>query len=396
MNPPIPLHEAQARLLDLVRPTATEAVRCEDALGRYLADPLIAKRTQPAADLSAMDGFAVCGEAPWKVIGESRCGAPFGGFVSSGEATRISTGAHVPEGADSIVLIEDAEVNTVDSLTATEKPTPGRHIRRAGSDFEIGAQLLDAGVRITPARIALARMAGHAELTVHMAPKVAILECGDELSYTPDMCNFDEIPATNGSMLNAMISLENITAATVPPVPDNLDSLAAAIDAHADHELLVISGGASVGDHDLVRPALKKLGATIDFWRVAMKPGKPLMVATRGKQIILGLPGNPVSSFVTAFLFMLPALRKMLSATDCLPRPIDIPCTEALPAVGPRRTFMRATLADGQVTPIAQQGSGALGALAEANVLIERAEHCDETRAGTSVPVYLIENGGIA
>ncbi|MDN3645341.1 molybdopterin molybdotransferase MoeA [Pontixanthobacter aestiaquae] len=396
MKPPIPLHEAQARLLDLVQPTATETVSCEDALGRYLAAPLIAKRTQPAADLSAMDGFAVSGEGSWRVIGESRCGVPFGGSVSAGEATRISTGAHVPKGAEAIVLVEDAKLASGNQLTATEEPISGRHIRRAGSDFETGAHLLETGTRITAARLALTRMAGHSSLTVHTAPEVAILECGDELSTMPHMCNIDQIPATNGAMLSAMTLTEKVVVQTSPPIPDNLDALAATIETYSGTNLLIISGGASVGDHDLVRPALHRLGAKIDFWRVAMKPGKPLMVATRGKQIILGLPGNPVSSYVTGFLFMLPALRRLLGAKECIPNPISLPCYEDLPAGGPRRTFMRATFGEGQVTPIAQQGSGALGALAQADVLIERPEHCGVTKSGAHVPVYILPTSGVA
>lgn len=392
----LPLHQAQARLLDLVQTTTAHAVDGNDALGRYLAAPLTAQRTQPSADLSAMDGFAVAGSGPWTIIGESRCGAPFGGAITGGQAARISTGAHMPDGASSIVVVEDAEMGPEETVSTRSAPVIGRHIRTAGSDFEAGSLLLAKGTHIGPAQIALARMAGHARLPVHAAATVAILECGDELAADPAACAAHQIPAANGAMLRAMAASEHCSIATPPPVADDLDALMAAIDRQADKHMIVISGGASVGDHDLVRPALHKLGAEIDFWRVAIKPGKPLMVATRGDQLILGLPGNPVSSFVTGFVFMLPALRKMLGAEQCMPRPIPLECTDALEAGSARRTFTRAILINGRVTPIGEQGSGALGALAQAHVLIERPEHCNETKAGTYVPTYLLQNGGIA
>ena len=396
MKPPIPLSEAQARLLDLLRPTETECVKCEDALGRYLAAPLIAQRTQPAADLSAMDGYAVAGDGPWSVVGESRCGAPFKGAIASGEAAQVSTGAHLPLGAEAIVLVEDAQRDANGRLSSNEVVETGRNIRRAGSDFSSGEHVSDAGSSIGPAQVALARMAGLTEMSVHSAAKVAILECGDELVEDPRECADHQIPASNGAMLESMARGEHVRIARKPPVADNLDGLLAAIDAKADADLIVISGGASVGDHDLVRPALEKLGAVLNFWRVAIKPGKPLLVATRGKQLILGLPGNPVSSFVTGFLFMLPAIRKMLGASQCIPRPIALPCTEALPNGGPRRTFLRARLSEGNVTPVTQQSSGALSALAHANVLIERPEHCAASDAGELLDTYLLANGGVA
>ncbi|MXO90324.1 molybdopterin molybdotransferase MoeA [Pontixanthobacter aquaemixtae] len=396
MIPPIPLHEAQARLLELVRQTPVETVPCEDALGRYLAEPVLAGRRQPSADLSAMDGFAVAADGPWRIVGESRCGAPFEGTLKPGEATKISTGAHMPVGADAVVVIEDAELGDANSLRAAETPVPGRHIRRAGEDFEAGSRILDAGTRVMAPQIALARMAGESALRVRAVPKLSILECGDELAEDQADCAAHQIPATNGAMLRAMAKAERVHIEHGPPVADNLDSLIAAVEAQSAADLLVFSGGASVGDHDLVRPALERSGANIDFWRVAIKPGKPLMVATRGSQIILGLPGNPVSSYVTAFLFMLPALRKMLGAERCIPHPLALPCSEALPEGGPRRTFIRARLENGTAVPLAQQSSGALGALAQTDVLIERAEHCAATDAGAHVPAYLLGNGYLA
>ncbi|MFZ1741951.1 MAG: molybdopterin molybdotransferase MoeA [Pontixanthobacter sp.] len=395
MTPPLPLHEAQQRLLDLVTLTEIETVSPEVALGRYLAQPFIAKRTQPSADLSAMDGFAVSGSGPWQTVGESRCGAPFGEAICVGQAVQISTGAHIPVGADAIVLIEDAAVSE-DGLIASDAAESSRYTRRAGSDFVVDDILLSVGTKIGPTQLALARMAGVTEVAVRKASRIAILECGDELANDPEQCEPHQIPATNGAMVWAMAMSEHCLINRLPPAKDNLEALIAAITSAKDADLIVISGGASVGEHDLARPALQSLGARFDFWRVAIKPGKPLMVAQLGRQLILGLPGNPVSSYVTGFLFMLPAIRKMLGAAKCVPTPVSLEASADLPQSGPRRTFLRANYNGRTVTPLAKQDSGSLAALASANALIERSEHSEAVKAGTYVPTYILGNGGIA
>lgn len=389
--PQLSLEDAQARMLALLEPLAPERVSVEAALGRYLAEPLAAARTQPPADLSAMDGYAVAGRGPWQRIGESRCGEPFSGAINAGECVRISTGAILPDGADRILIQEDAEVSG-SVVRATDDPPVGKHIRRKAFEFSPGDPLLDAGTRIGPAHIALIRSAGHAEMTVHGAPSLAIFDSGDELNPDPNACAVHEIPASNGAMLAALVGTLPCDISQSDPLPDRLTDIVAALEAHRGVDLLVLTGGASVGDHDLAKPALEAVGAELDFWKVAMKPGKPLMVARRGKQLILGLPGNPVSAFVTGFLFMLPALRKLLGSRDCLPQSIALPLAANCPAGGPRREFMRGAITPQGVVPASEQDSSALLTLARSSVLIDRPAHADETKAGTSVPCFLLEN----
>jgi molybdopterin molybdotransferase len=398
MSAPLQLTEAQARLLAGVSPLPAEDVPASDAVGRCLAEPLVARRTQPAADMSAMDGYALrhTERGPWRVIGESAAGHPFAGTVGPGEAVRISTGALMPAGADGILLQENG-TREGDTLLLNEDREPGaRHIRRAGFDFREGDVLLPAGTRIGPGQLALAITAGHGTLAVHRLPSLAVLDCGDELSNDPADLPAHRLPASNGAMLAGMCGGLVGEVRRIGPVPDDLAALDAALRQCAGADVIVTSGGASVGDHDLIRPALEAWGAQIDFWRVAMRPGKPLLVARKGAQIVLGLPGNPVSSYVTAFLFLLPLLRLLAGDANPLPRPIELPVEADLPAGGSRLEFLRGRFADGAVAPVGSQDSSALRALAAANALIERPAHAPEIKAGTPVPAYLLENGGIA
>ena len=390
--PALTIEQAQARMLALLATKPPEVLPVEDAVGRFLAQPLVAARTQPPADLSAMDGYAVAGAGPWHRIGESRCGEPFAGGLRPAECVRISTGAILPAGADRILIQEDAEI-AGEQVRATDDPAPGKHIRRKGFEFSPGDALLQAGTRIGAAQLALIRSGGHAAVPVHAAPCLAILDSGDELASDPQHCGVHQIPASNSAMLGAMAGALPCTVVRGAPLPDRLDMIVAALEAHREADLLVLTGGASVGDHDLARPALEAVGADLDFWKVAMKPGKPLMVARRGHQVVLGLPGNPVSAYVTGFLFMLPALRRLLGAADCLPQAFNLPLAADCPAGGPRRELMRGVLTTGGVRPAPQQDSSALLALAHSAVLIDRPAWADEAKAGTSVPVYLLENG---
>lgn len=399
MTPPLPLAEAQERLLGAVEPLAGQSVGVEQALGRYLATPLLAGRTQPAADLSAMDGYAVRaddGAGPWTVIGESAAGHPYLDDLSPGQAIRISTGALMPAG-DTVVLLQENATRAGERLELNGEGVPGaRHIRRAGFDFHEGDELLAAGTRIGPAQLALALAGGHDALTVRGLPSVAVLDSGDELSADPAACAPHQIPASNGAMIAAMAEPFAAAVERIGPVPDTMDALAAALARAGSADAIVTSGGASVGDHDLVRPALEAWGAEIDFWRVAIKPGKPLLVARRGAQWVLGLPGNPVSSYVTAFLFLLPLLRALGGADSPLPRAIEARLDSPLPATGERREFIRAFHQDGVIRPLGQQDSSAMRALAGCNALIDRAPNSPEASAGKVVRVHLLENGGIA
>ena len=400
---PIPLEEAQSRLLELVVPLPVVHVPAGEALGRYLAEPLVAQRTQPTADLSAMDGYAMGGEdlaGPWRVIGESAAGHPFSGALGAGEAVRISTGALMPAGSGAVLLQENAMRNgDTLSLNGEGDPTP-RHIRREGLDFRNGQELLPRGTRITPAVLALAIASGHAELPVLRMPTIAVIDSGDELSADPAQCAGHQIPASNGPMLEGMLAGLPCSVARLGPVPDDMAALASALEQASGVDLVVTSGGASVGDHDLIRPALEAWGAKLAFWKVAMKPGKPIMVAQRDaegrKQIVIGLPGNPVSSYVTAYLFMLPLVRALLGASGALPRMAVAESRVALPPGGKRLEFIRGTWDGRKVAPLAEQDSSALHALSAANALIVRPAMGPAVQCGEQVSFYPLENGGIA
>lgn len=395
MTPPIALSEAQQRLLRQTKPLGSEKVTIQSALGRYLAQPLIAKRTQPPADLSSMDGHATSGDGPWSLIGESRGGHPFAGRLDSGQAIRISTGAAMPDGADAVLIQEHSTVEG-DWLTQTD-PSSGRtYVRRKGFDFTATEQVLNTGDQIGPAHIALALSAGCSTIAARRLPALALIEGGDELVSDPSEADGHRIPASNNAMLAGMTTGMTSDIHMIGPVADTLDALTAAFQSAGNADVIVTSGGASVGDHDLVMPALQSLGAEIDFWRVAIKPGKPLLVARLGHQVVLGLPGNPVSSFTTAFLFLLPLLRHMAGARSPLPRGTTAQVTQALPANGPRRQFLRAIWDGTHVTAIDEQDSSALRALASANAFIERPEHCEQIEAGTFVLIHPFRNAGIA
>jgi molybdopterin molybdotransferase len=393
MIPPIPLEEAQARLLSAVTPLGTEELPTETATGRYLTAALTARRTQPAADLSAMDGYAMRGDdtaGPWQVIGRSAAGRPYPGALLPGQAVRIATGALLPADAGAVLLQEEA-ARDGDTLALLPGGTASaRHIRRAGFDFATGAPLLPAGTAIGPGQIALALSAGHATLPVGRLPRLAVLDSGDELARDPATCAPHQIPASNGAMLAAMAAPLAAAITRIGPVADTLQALAAALASAEDADVLVTSGGASVGDHDLIRPALEAWGAEIAFWRVAIRPGKPLLVARRGTQWIIGLPGNPVSSYVTAVLFLVPLLRALAGAADSLPRTLHLPLAAPLPAAGARMEFVRARLTADGVLPAGEQDSSALLSLAGSDALIRRPAGSAAAAAGTMAAVHLL------
>jgi molybdopterin molybdotransferase len=397
-SPPLSLPEAQARLLALAPALPVEHRAVGECAGYYLAQPLTALRTQPAAPMSAMDGYAVrAGDpGPWRVVGESAAGHPLNRALGHGEAARVSTGAIVPDGAD-CVLLQEYCAREGDTLRHREAPpVAGRHVRSMGLDFGASDLLLPAGTRIGAAQLALAIAAGHQHLAVRRRVRLTVIDCGDELAAPGVPESAHHLPASNAPMLAALAAGLPIDIRRLGPIPDRLDALAEAFEAARDADIVVTSGGASVGDHDLIRPALAHAGAGIDFWRVAIKPGKPLLVARRGAQVLLGLPGNPASAFVTGFLFMLPLLRAALGAAQPLPTILTARLAAPLPRGGRRMEFLRARWADGNVTPEAEQDSGALRPLANANALICRQIDAVAAAAGEAVPIYWLENGGIA
>lgn len=393
MSEPIPLEQAQAHLLALARPLPLEAVPTHAALDRYLGEDILAARTQPSADLSAMDGYAITPSAgPWSLVGESRAGAPFAGTLAAGECARISTGAMVPAGATRVLLQEDAAV-AGKTVSAHDTPLPGRHIRTRGFDFTAGDVLLTRGTRLNAGKIALVLAAGHGQVKTARRARVTVMDSGDELAADPAHCAAHQVPASNAAMIAAMLAPLGCEVKRIGPVPDDRGAIGAALRAAEGADILITTGGASVGDHDLIKPALADWGAETTFWKVAIKPGKPMLVAVRSSQVVLGLPGNPVSCFVTAFLFALPLVRALMGAANPLPAPQTLMAGETLPALGKRREFLRAVHNGGAVRLAGSQDSSALLALAQADCLIDRPAHAPAAAPGDPVIVYHLHDG---
>ena len=358
-SPLLPVAEAQRRLFALAPRVPGEEVPLRHAAGRWAAADVTALRTQPAADLSAMDGYAIRFEdlhRPMRVIGESAAGHPFTGRVGVEEAVRIFTGAAMPDGADTVLIQEEA-ARAGDGLTlAGEGPgARGRNTRRKGLDFSHGDTLIAAGERITPARLGLAATAGHGTLHVNRPIRVAIVATGDELVAPGAAVSGLALPESNGAMLAALLADLPVEVIDLGILPDRFEVLVEAF-ASIECDVLVTTGGASVGDHDLVRPALEAAGGSIDFWRIALRPGKPMMAGRLRDAVMLGLPGNPVSAFVTAILFLRPSIAAMAGASDPLPQTYIAPLGEPLPANGPRTDYMRAERRDGRGVRIERAG----------------------------------------
>jgi molybdopterin molybdotransferase len=389
----ISLEEAQSRLIALATPLSEETVSLPEAIGRYCASPIRAKRTQPARDLSAMDGYAIAHNdlpGPFYVVGESAAGNSFKGRIDHGQAVRIFTGAAMPHGSDTVIIQEDIDregdwIRIDPSLTATL----GQHFRAAGGDFREGDVLIEPGDPLTAARIALAASGGYGAVPVRRRPSVEIIATGSELVPPGAEVGPDQLPESNSLMIAAM--LHDFRCSVVSPgiVRDDMAEICAAIQS-STADILVTCGGASVGDHDLVRPALDACGAELDFWKVAMRPGKPLLAGRLGNKIILGLPGNPVSAFVTAFLFLRPLVATLSGAIDPLPRRITSHLARSLPANGPRIDHIRARRIGGMVEPFGRNDSAALVAMAQADALIIRQADAPIARIGDEVEIISI------
>ncbi|PKP87461.1 MAG: molybdopterin molybdenumtransferase MoeA [Alphaproteobacteria bacterium HGW-Alphaproteobacteria-17] len=381
----LPVEEAQARLLALRAPLLPEKISFSECVGRYTSDDILALRDQPAAALSAMDGYAIRFEdlpGPWTITGESAAGAAPDRMVGAGEAMRIFTGAILPDGADAIVVQEDVAADgAMLTLTGEGPGARGRHIRARADDFAEGECLLPAGTRLTPGAIAAAAMSGAGQLAVGRRPRVAILTTGDELVPAGRALAPGQIPDSNSPMLAAMLAGEPAIVSLPHHVRDDRAILAKLLKELARrHDVIVTVGGASVGDHDHVRGALQDAGGQIDFWKIAMRPGKPLMAGTIGDAVLLGLPGNPSSAFVTATLFLLSLVRHLAGARVPLPAIHQAPLATPLNAGGGRRDYLRARLENGRLTPLIGQDSGRTMPLAAANALLIRdigASPCD-------------------
>lgn len=391
----LPVEEARDRLLALGDPVEVEEIPVDLAAGRWLAADIAAGRTQPSASLSAMDGYAIRFSdlpGPWRVTGESAAGRPLDAAIGAGEAARIFTGAALPAGADTILVQEEAGRDGDQLRLAGEgPPRRGAHVRAAGEDFAQGQTLLAAGLRLTPARIGLAVAAGHGSLPVRRRVRLALISTGDELRPPGEPLGPGGIPASNGPMLAAMLGRLPIDLDDRGIVGDDLAMLRRTIAETAEAaDIVVTIGGASVGDHDLVRAALKEAGATIDFWRIAMKPGKPLMAGRLDEAVILGLPGNPVSAFVTAQLFLLPLVARLSGAAEPGPHFETAALAAPLAAGGPRAEYLRGRRIDGRVEPLPVQSSAVLSALAAADSLIERPCGAPPAQAGDRVRILPI------
>jgi molybdopterin molybdotransferase len=399
---PLTVEEALARILTDADPIA-DVERCDllSAHGRVLAAPVAACYTQPPFDASAMDGYAVRAAdvarlpADLAVIGESAAGRGFAGTLGAGQAVRIFTGAPVPAGADGIVIQENT---TRDGATVRilESTTTIDHIRPKGGDFKAGDTLLGAGQRLTARDITLAAAMGHPAVPVRRAPVVAILATGDELVLPGTTPAADQIVCSNTFGIAAMVRAAGGTPQILGIARDTTESLNAHLDRAAGADIVVTVGGASVGDHDLVGPVMQTRGMQLGFWKIAMRPGKPLMYGRVGGQQVIGLPGNPVSSLVCTRLFLLPLVRALLGLEPEPRQLLESVTAVPLPVNGPRAHYMRAIARPGaqgllEVTPVNNQDSSLMRPMASSDCLLVRPILAPAVEAGARVPVLMMD-----
>jgi molybdopterin molybdotransferase len=399
--PALSVDEALALLLAGARPLGSERVSINAAHGRVLAEPLIARLTQPPFDASAMDGYAMRAvdvatlPARLKLIGESAAGHPFDRSVGAGEAVRIFTGAPVPAGADAVVIQEDTARDGTSVIVQGDNVDLG-NIRPRGGDFSAGMQLIDTGRRLGPRELSLAASMGHGEVVVWRRPKVAVLSTGDELVAPGETPGVGQIVSSNHLGIGALVHSIGADVIQLGIARDTQESLIEHVERAKAADVLVTIGGASVGDHDLVAPVLSQQGMELAFWKIAMRPGKPLMSGRLGALRVVGLPGNPVSSLVCARVFLVPLVEHLAGA----PKPADVTrpakAAVAIEANGPRQHYMRATLAPGTdgtpiVTPVRSQDSSLLSPLVVADCLIVRAPRAAAVAVGDIVPVLSLD-----
>lgn len=398
----MPVAEALARVLADAAPLPGEPVPLTRAVGRVLTEDVKAQRTQPPAAVSAMDGYAVrssdVANAPvvLNVIGEVAAGHPFEGKVGAGEAARIFTGGMMPAGADT-VMIQEFAVRDGDRVTFEKPAAKGRNVRAEGIDFAQGATLLRRGQRLSGRDVMLAAAMNHPTLPVHRRPKVAVLGTGDELVPPGATPKLGEIVYSNGFALLALAEAEGAETADLGIARDRVEDIAAAVRRARDWraDILVTSGGASVGEHDLVQRALRAEGLDLSFWRVALRPGRPMMHGRLGSMQVLGVPGNPVSSYVCAFLFLVPLIRRLAGRADLAPAPEPARLGHDLAANDERADYLRAALTagpDGPIaTPLPAQDSSLMAPLAQADCLLIREPNAPAAAAGS--PCVILKLG---
>src|SRR6516225_5253063 len=406
MSPPLSVDEALAHILDGVEPTPVERVAIEAAHRRTLAEPLAALLTQPPFDASAMDGYAVRAAdvaglpATLALIGIAAAGHPFAGSVEAGEAVRIFTGAPLPAGADAVVIQENAVAEPTGSAGTTVIVREGvpdlDNVRPTGFDFHAGEVLLGPARRLGPRELSLAAAMGHSSLPVRRRPRVAIISTGDELLLPGSRPGPGQIISSNHLGVAALAQSAGAQAHFVGIARDTRESLEEHFAQADGAEVIVTIGGASVGDHDLVGPVLRARGMVLSFWKIAMRPGKPLMFGRLGASRVLGLPGNPVSSLVCARVFLVPLLRALLGEPTRDAHPLAARLGAALEPNGSRQHYMRATTAPGSdglsvVTPVRSQDSSLLAPLAQADCLLIRAPHAPLAPLGALVPILPLD-----
>ncbi len=392
--PLLDVDAALARLLDGVTALPAESAPIATAAGRVLAEAVTARLTQPPFAAAAMDGYAIRWAdrpGPWRIVGESAAGHGWAGTLGVGEAARIFTGAPLPAGADTIMVQEDVTRDgDTAALTGDGPPQQGAHIRKQGQDFAEGDALFAAGKRLTPAQIGLAAAAGHGALPVIRRPRVTLISTGDELVPPGTLPGPDQIVSASAVMLAALFAAAGAEVHDPGIIPDHREALAAALQA-ADADLIITIGGASVGDHDLVVPVLRELGADLDFWKIAMRPGKPLLAGRLGDTRVIGLPGNPVSSYVCSLLFVIPLLQRLGGRAEGLATR-RLPLAAPLPANGVRRDHLRGRLtSDGRAEAFARQDSALLALLAGADLLIVRPPGADAAKADDLVDCIMLD-----
>lgn len=395
------VEEALARILADAAPLGAERVAIEAAHDRILAEPVAAHLTQPPFDASAMDGYAVRAAdvaklpARLTVIGESAAGHPFNGRVGAGEAARIFTGAPVPEGADGVVIQEHTTREGTQVIVQGDDVQTD-HIRPRGGDFREGVRLLEAGRRLGPRELSLAASMGHGEVAVWRRPKVAILSTGDELVRPGETPGIGQIVASNHLGVGAMLRNFGAEIIQLGIARDTAESLNDHVARAKDADILVTIGGASVGDHDLVAPVLSKQGMELAFWKIAMRPGKPLMSGCLGPLRVVGLPGNPVSSLVCARVFVVPLVERLAGRPMATEATRPAVAAVAIEANGPRQHYMRATLTRSgdalpHVSPVRSQDSSLLSPLAIADCLIVRTPNSPAVVPGETVRVLPLD-----
>ena len=390
----MPVAEALQRVLADARALPAETVKLNDAFGRVLTENVIALRTQPPAAVSAMDGYAVRAAdvattpVTLKVIGEVAAGRPFAGQIGQGQAARIFTGGVMPTGSDTVV-IQELTTRTGDSVTIQKPTAKNRNVRAQGIDFARDQVLLRKGRRLTDRDLMLAAAMNHSGLRVHRRPKVAVLGTGDELVPPGSTPGPGEIVYSNGFALSALAHDEGAEVHDLGIARDRVEDIVAAVRRarESSADILVTTGGASVGEHDLVQRALAAEGLNLSFWRVALRPGRPMMHGRLGGMQVLGLPGNPVSSFVCAFLFLVPLIRCLAGRQDVEQMPEPARLGSDLPANDERADYLRATLTPGVdgliATPLPDQDSSLMAALAKADCLLIRPPYAPAAPAGS-------------